>query len=116
MFGGSLDENDIFRKIVSIGYEFETHDIAKFSLHENGYSLINFIEISETEYNLEKLNNEINIKIKLFNEKRDIRLKLVKSIIQEMKDQLDDNGLKEIKDLQKNNHSQYHTQSLNQNL
>jgi len=41
MFGGSLNENEIFSKIVSIGYEFETHDIAKFSLHENGTSLIN---------------------------------------------------------------------------
>lgn len=53
MFGGSLDENDIFRKIVSIGYEFETHDIAKFSLHENGYSLIN------SDTNIRNLNYKI---------------------------------------------------------
>lgn len=86
------------------------------NIYENGYSLINFIDISETEYDLEKLNNEINMKIKLFDEKKDIRLKLVKSIIQEMKDQLDDDGLKEIKDFIKNNQNKYHSNSLNQNL
>ena len=53
MFGGTLDENDIFKKIVSIGYEFETHDIAKFSLHENGTSLIN------TDTNIRNLNYKL---------------------------------------------------------
>jgi hypothetical protein len=39
--GGSLNANKTFKKILSIGYEFETHDIAKFSLHTNGKTLIN---------------------------------------------------------------------------
>ena len=41
MLGGSLNNNDTFKKILSIGYEFETHDYAKFSLHTNGRTLIN---------------------------------------------------------------------------
>ena len=39
--GGSLFSDAIFKKILSIGYEFETHDIAKLSLHSNKKSLIN---------------------------------------------------------------------------
>jgi len=39
--GGSLEKNDVFQKILSIGYEFETHDITKLSLHKNGTTLIN---------------------------------------------------------------------------
>jgi len=39
--GGSLNTNPAFRNILSIGYEFETHDLAKLSLHKNKRSLIN---------------------------------------------------------------------------
>lgn len=39
--GGSLNKHPIFSKILSIGYEFETHDFTKLNLHENGRSLIN---------------------------------------------------------------------------
>jgi len=39
--GGSLIPDKTFKKILSIGYEFETHDIAKLSLHKNKKSLIN---------------------------------------------------------------------------
>ena len=40
-FGGSLKPNAIFSKILSIGYEFETDDLTKFSLHPNDHTLIN---------------------------------------------------------------------------
>jgi hypothetical protein len=40
-FGGSLLADKTFKKILSIGYEFETHDLAKLSLHANKESLIN---------------------------------------------------------------------------
>jgi hypothetical protein len=40
-FGGSLISDKIFKKILSIGYEFETHDIAKLSLHSNKKYIIN---------------------------------------------------------------------------
>lgn len=40
-FGGSLISDKTFKKILSIGYEFETHDLAKLSLHSNKKSLIN---------------------------------------------------------------------------
>jgi hypothetical protein len=40
-YGGSLKSHPTFEKILSIGYEFETHDLAKFSLHKNDRSLIN---------------------------------------------------------------------------
>ena len=39
--GGTLISDKIFKKILSIGYEFETHDLAKLSLHSNKKSLIN---------------------------------------------------------------------------
>ena len=39
--GGSLISDKTFKKILSIGYEFETHDITKLSLHKNKHSLIN---------------------------------------------------------------------------
>jgi hypothetical protein len=38
--GGSL-KHSILSKILSIGYEFETGDITKFSLHANQHTLIN---------------------------------------------------------------------------
>jgi hypothetical protein len=61
MYAGSLNSNDIFRKIVSIGFEFETHDISKFSLHDNGYSLINSNNVIRTiNY---KLENNLSEKI-----------------------------------------------------
>jgi hypothetical protein len=41
MFGGDLRENPLFIHIVSIGYEFETHDVSKFSLCDNGVDLVN---------------------------------------------------------------------------
>jgi hypothetical protein len=39
--GGSLISDHIFKKIISIGYEFESHDLSKLSLHSNKRSLIN---------------------------------------------------------------------------
>lgn len=39
--GGSLIPDKAFKKIISIGYEFETHDLSKLSLHSNKTSLIN---------------------------------------------------------------------------
>ena len=41
MFGGDIENHPIYKKIISIGYEFETHDLSKLSLHSNGHSLIN---------------------------------------------------------------------------
>jgi hypothetical protein len=40
MKGGRIDLKDVFRNILSIGYEFETHDLAKLSLTDDG-SMIN---------------------------------------------------------------------------
>jgi len=40
MKGGKIDLKDVFRNILSIGYEFETHDLAKLSLADDG-SMIN---------------------------------------------------------------------------
>jgi hypothetical protein len=39
--GGSLIPDKTFKKIISIGYEFESHDLAKLSLHKNKKYLIN---------------------------------------------------------------------------
>lgn len=39
--GGSLYQSPVFNDILSIGYEFETHDLTKLSLHENNKWLIN---------------------------------------------------------------------------
>jgi len=39
-FGGVIIESDVLKKIISIGFEFETHDIAKLSLEGDSY-LIN---------------------------------------------------------------------------
>lgn len=39
--GGGLNSHKTYKKILSIGYEFETHSIAKLSLHDNKTSLIN---------------------------------------------------------------------------
>lgn len=39
-YGGIITESDVLKHIISIGYEFETHDLAKLSLHEDKY-LIN---------------------------------------------------------------------------
>lgn len=39
--GGSLFSDAIFKKILSIGYEFETSDLAKLSMHENKRTLVN---------------------------------------------------------------------------
>ena len=35
MKGGDIRSNNIFSKILSIGYEFESHDLAKMSLTDN---------------------------------------------------------------------------------
>ncbi len=40
-YGGFYSENEVLKKIISIGYEFETHDLAKLSLSENERDLIN---------------------------------------------------------------------------
>jgi len=47
-FGGDLSSHPTFKKILSLGYEFETHDIIKFSLHDNGTSLVNAETILRT--------------------------------------------------------------------
>jgi hypothetical protein len=39
--GGGLNSHDVYKKVLSIGFEFETHDLAKLSLHQNGKTLIN---------------------------------------------------------------------------
>lgn len=39
MFGGDLHENEIFSHILSIGFEFETHDLAKMSLQKDNILL-----------------------------------------------------------------------------
>jgi len=39
--GGGLNSHDAYKNILSIGFEFETHDLAKLSLHQNGKTLIN---------------------------------------------------------------------------
>lgn len=39
--GGTIFSDAVFRKILSIGFEFETHDLAKLSLHKNKRYLIN---------------------------------------------------------------------------
>jgi hypothetical protein len=39
--GGTLFSDAAFKKILSIGYEFETSDLAKLSLHENKKTLVN---------------------------------------------------------------------------
>jgi hypothetical protein len=39
--GGTIFSDAVFRKILSIGFEFETHDLAKLSLHKNRRYLIN---------------------------------------------------------------------------
>ena len=41
MNGGNLKSEAIFKKIISLGYEFETNEISKFSLHKNKRTLIN---------------------------------------------------------------------------
>lgn len=41
LLGGTLLADKTFKKILSIGYEFETHDLAKLSLHQNKRFLIN---------------------------------------------------------------------------
>jgi hypothetical protein len=41
LLGGGIHPNKAFKKILSIGYEFETNGISKLSLHSNKKSLIN---------------------------------------------------------------------------
>jgi len=41
MKGGNLNSTAIFKKIISLGYEFETSEISKLSLHHNKKTLIN---------------------------------------------------------------------------
>uniref|UniRef100_A0A6C0JEJ1 Uncharacterized protein n=1 Tax=viral metagenome TaxID=1070528 RepID=A0A6C0JEJ1_9ZZZZ len=41
LLGGGLNSNKAFKKIISIGYEFETNGISKLSLHQNKKTLIN---------------------------------------------------------------------------
>lgn len=41
MKGGNLSATATFKKIISLGYEFETSEIAKLSLHQNKKTLIN---------------------------------------------------------------------------
>lgn len=39
--GGDLQHSSVFEKILSIGYEFETHELSKFSLTKDGKTLVN---------------------------------------------------------------------------
>jgi len=41
MKGGNLNATATFKKIISLGYEFETSEISKLSLHQNKKTLIN---------------------------------------------------------------------------
>lgn len=41
MKGGNLSATSIFKKIISLGYEFETSELAKLSMHQNKKTLIN---------------------------------------------------------------------------
>jgi hypothetical protein len=41
MKGGNLSDTSIFKKIISLGYEFETSELAKLSMHQNKKTLIN---------------------------------------------------------------------------
>ena len=43
MFGGNLLGNDVFKHILSIGYEFETHDFTKLSLNDDNKLIHSFI-------------------------------------------------------------------------
>jgi hypothetical protein len=54
IFGGSLKSNEIFKKILSIGFEFETSELMKFSLHPTKKILIN------TDTSIKILNEKIN--------------------------------------------------------
>jgi hypothetical protein len=50
--GGDFMENDAFKHILSIGYEFETHDLAKLSLSPDESSLVH------SAYNIPSLSEE----------------------------------------------------------
>jgi hypothetical protein len=54
ILGGSLKENSIFKKILSIGFELETSELMKFSLHPTKNILIN------TDTSIKILNEKIN--------------------------------------------------------
>jgi hypothetical protein len=41
MFGGGLHKNEIYKHILSVGYEFETHDLCKLALQPDSMNLIN---------------------------------------------------------------------------
>ena len=61
LIGGTLLADKTFKKILSIGYEFETHDLAKLSLHQNKKSLINS-NLSVNQMNpTRNFNNTTNI-------------------------------------------------------
>ena len=53
LFGGSLKENDIFKKILSIGFEFETDELIKLSLHPNNIFYNTNMSVKTLEENIE---------------------------------------------------------------
>jgi hypothetical protein len=55
-WGGTLLSDPLFKNILSIGYEFETHDFSKLSLHENNKTMIN------SNLTLRKLQDKIDLK------------------------------------------------------
>ena len=67
-YGGSLKQNKIFSKILSIGYEFETDDITKLSLHSNDHTLVNSDLTLRTLENTPKIVDENYIVSRFSNE------------------------------------------------
>lgn len=61
--GGDLKHFPVFEKILSIGYEFETHELAKLSLARDGKTMVNtnlnmrYIDMSNPPYTITKLDN-----------------------------------------------------------
>jgi hypothetical protein len=55
-YGGALKENDLFKHIVSIGYEMETHDISKLSLQKDDV-LINSDTTNNDKKNMKKIDD-----------------------------------------------------------
>lgn len=70
MKGGNLSATATFKKIISLGYEFETSELAKLSLHQNKKTLINsdiaprVLPEREKRESIERIdNNYISVRI-----------------------------------------------------
>ena len=61
IYGGDIDKHNVFRKILSIGYELETQSLAKFTLittdNEKEYILLNTDTNSKDYEKMMKLQN-----------------------------------------------------------